>query len=242
MELRWTLPALKHCTFYCWSSAIVLCSTSCKALLLKFCHCSLLHILQSFTAEVLPLFSAPHPAKLYYWGSAIVLCSTSCRALLLRFCHCSLFHVLQSFTAEVLPLFSVPRPAEQGGRLCHPHPHRPPSDPQNHQLSSRLGELSLAAWTLVKLKQEAISFSRLPKTRVIKLYFMYLQKNLDCFFLVPKKRSLKEKNNNPKTTKSRKVSPSSSHFSPFNCCLKVVLQLDKGKCPQNLHVVFCPNK
>ena len=31
-------------------------------------------------------------------------------------------------------------------------------------------------------------------------------------------------------------------FSLFNCCLSVVLQFDKGNYPENLHVVFCPNK
>ena len=31
-------------------------------------------------------------------------------------------------------------------------------------------------------------------------------------------------------------------FSPFNCCLSVVLQLDKGDYPENLQVVTCPNK
>ena len=31
-------------------------------------------------------------------------------------------------------------------------------------------------------------------------------------------------------------------FSLFNCCLSVVLQLDKGHYPENLQVVFCPNK
>ena len=32
------------------------------------------------------------------------------------------------------------------------------------------------------------------------------------------------------------------HFSPFNCCLSVVLYLDRGDYPENLQVVFCPNK
>ena len=31
-------------------------------------------------------------------------------------------------------------------------------------------------------------------------------------------------------------------FSPINCCLSVVLKLDKGDYPENSHVVFCPNK
>ena len=31
-------------------------------------------------------------------------------------------------------------------------------------------------------------------------------------------------------------------FQPFNCCLSVVLQLDKGDYPENSHDVFCPNK
>ena len=31
-------------------------------------------------------------------------------------------------------------------------------------------------------------------------------------------------------------------FSLFNCCLSVVLQLEKGDYPENSHVVFCPNK
>ena len=33
-----------------------------------------------------------------------------------------------------------------------------------------------------------------------------------------------------------------SHCSPFNCCLSVVLWLDKGDYPENSHVVFRPNK
>ena len=33
-----------------------------------------------------------------------------------------------------------------------------------------------------------------------------------------------------------------SFFSPFNCCLSVVLYLDEGDYPQNLHVAFWPNK
>ena len=33
-----------------------------------------------------------------------------------------------------------------------------------------------------------------------------------------------------------------SHFVPFNCCLSVVLQLDKGDYLKNPHVVFCPDK
>ena len=32
-----------------------------------------------------------------------------------------------------------------------------------------------------------------------------------------------------------------SHCSPFNCCLSVVLWLDKGDYPENSHVVFRPN-
>ena len=39
-----------------------------------------------------------------------------------------------------------------------------------------------------------------------------------------------------------RVDGSTSHFSQFNCCLNVVLQLDKGDYPENSHVVFCPNK
>ena len=35
---------------------------------------------------------------------------------------------------------------------------------------------------------------------------------------------------------------STSHFSPFNCCLSVVLYLDEGDCSENVHLVFCPNK
>ena len=30
-------------------------------------------------------------------------------------------------------------------------------------------------------------------------------------------------------------------FSPFNCCLGVVLSLDKGNYPENWHSVFCPS-
>ena len=32
------------------------------------------------------------------------------------------------------------------------------------------------------------------------------------------------------------------HFSLCNCCLNVVLYLNKGDCPENSYVVFCPNK
>ena len=35
---------------------------------------------------------------------------------------------------------------------------------------------------------------------------------------------------------------STSHFSPFNCCLSVVLLLGTGDYPENSHAVFCPNK
>ena len=35
---------------------------------------------------------------------------------------------------------------------------------------------------------------------------------------------------------------SMSQFSPFKCCLSVVLYLDKGDYPENLHVVSCPSK
>ena len=35
---------------------------------------------------------------------------------------------------------------------------------------------------------------------------------------------------------------SPSHFSLFNCCLSVVLWLDKGDYLENSHLVFCPNK
>ena len=31
-------------------------------------------------------------------------------------------------------------------------------------------------------------------------------------------------------------------FSPFNCCLSVVLYLDKRDYPENSHAVFCPYK
>ena len=31
-------------------------------------------------------------------------------------------------------------------------------------------------------------------------------------------------------------------FSSFNCCLNVVLWLDEGDYPENVHAVFCPNK
>ena len=31
-------------------------------------------------------------------------------------------------------------------------------------------------------------------------------------------------------------------FSSFNCCLSVVLQVDKEDYPENLHVVLFPNK
>ena len=32
------------------------------------------------------------------------------------------------------------------------------------------------------------------------------------------------------------------HHTAFNCYFNVVLQLNKGDYPKNLHVVFCPNK
>ena len=32
------------------------------------------------------------------------------------------------------------------------------------------------------------------------------------------------------------------NFSPFNHCLSVILQLDKGDYPENQHFMFCPNK
>ena len=31
-------------------------------------------------------------------------------------------------------------------------------------------------------------------------------------------------------------------FSSFNCCLSVVLELEKGDNPESSHVVFCTNK
>ena len=31
-------------------------------------------------------------------------------------------------------------------------------------------------------------------------------------------------------------------FSPFNCCLSVIMLLDKGDYPENLQVLCCPNK
>ena len=31
-------------------------------------------------------------------------------------------------------------------------------------------------------------------------------------------------------------------FPPFNCGLSVILLLNKGDWPENLHVVFCPKK
>ena len=37
-------------------------------------------------------------------------------------------------------------------------------------------------------------------------------------------------------------SPIFHRFSPFNCCVSVVLWLDKGDYPDNLQVVFCPDK
>ena len=44
--------------------------------------------------------------------------------------------------------------------------------------------------------------------------------------------------------KDKWISSPSNFFSflPFNCCLSVVLLLDKEDYPKNLHVVFCPNK
>ena len=35
---------------------------------------------------------------------------------------------------------------------------------------------------------------------------------------------------------------STSHCSPSDCCLSVVLEFDKGDYSQSSHVVFCPNE
>ena len=35
---------------------------------------------------------------------------------------------------------------------------------------------------------------------------------------------------------------SSSHCSPFNCCLSIILSLDKRDYTETLHAEFCPNK
>ena len=45
-----------------------------------------------------------------------------------------------------------------------------------------------------------------------------------------------------KTDKWLLISSSFSSFFAVNCCLSVVLELNKGDYPENVHVVFCPNK
>ena len=58
----------------------------------------------------------------------------------------------------------------------------------------------------------------------------------------------KEKNpstgheNNKAQPKADKCPSSTSHFPPFNCCLSVILYLNKGDYLKNVHVLFCPNK
>ena len=42
--------------------------------------------------------------------------------------------------------------------------------------------------------------------------------------------------------KADKCPSSTSLFSPFNCCLGVVLWLEKGDYPENSPVVLCPDK
>ena len=42
--------------------------------------------------------------------------------------------------------------------------------------------------------------------------------------------------------KTDKCLSSTYYVPPFNCCLGVILQLDKGGYPRNSHVVFSPNK
>ena len=52
--------------------------------------------------------------------------------------------------------------------------------------------------------------------------------------------------NNTAQPKTDKWFSSPSHFSSFfslfDCCLSVVLSLDKGDYLENMQVVFCPNK
>ena len=48
--------------------------------------------------------------------------------------------------------------------------------------------------------------------------------------------------NNRSQPKAGKYCSSTSHFSLFSCCLSVVLSLEKGDYPKNVHVVFGPNK
>ena len=51
-----------------------------------------------------------------------------------------------------------------------------------------------------------------------------------------------ERENGIAQPKAGKCPSSISHFSSFNCSSSIVLWLDKGDYPQNLHVAFCPNK
>ena len=48
--------------------------------------------------------------------------------------------------------------------------------------------------------------------------------------------------NNIAQPKAGKCPSSASRFPPFSCCLSVVLLPDCEDYPENLHVVFCPNK
>ena len=48
--------------------------------------------------------------------------------------------------------------------------------------------------------------------------------------------------NNMAQSKRDKWPSSPSRFSPFNCCLSVVLQLDKVDYPENSHFAFCPKE
>ena len=50
-----------------------------------------------------------------------------------------------------------------------------------------------------------------------------------------------EPKQNSKTAQAKADHYPPSHFSPFNCSLSVVLQLEKGAYPENGHVVFCHN-
>ena len=48
----------------------------------------------------------------------------------------------------------------------------------------------------------------------------------------------------PKIKEVRELAlhPIFHRFSTLNCCLSLVLYLEKGDYPENSHVAFCPNK
>ena len=55
-------------------------------------------------------------------------------------------------------------------------------------------------------------------------------------------RLYKQHKQHIKTAQSKAEKYPTSHYSPCNCCLSVVLYPEKGAYPENSHVVLCPNK